>query len=207
MTETTEPPQPPEIRRRMAFPRARIAFLIAIVSVPVLAATREPSETLLMVGRIAIVYAALTFAFRTMGKRELSQLSPFELITLMLIPEILSQGMAGESSLLISFVGLCTLFLLVTATSVLAHRFRKFSMLIEPEPTVLVADGRIRVNAMNEERVQPEELFSEMHKHGYRELSEIKWAILESGGDIAFIPAGRRPEPHTTGTKSRLKSG
>jgi uncharacterized membrane protein YcaP (DUF421 family) len=145
-------------------------------------------QLLFTAGRVALIFVTLMIAFRLLGKRELSSLSPFELVTLMLIPEVLSDALQQDGQLLNGLVALSALLFMVLATSLLAHRFQPVSRVVEAEPTVLVHDGRLRERAMNEERIQPEELMSELRAHGLDRLSQVKWALLESGGRISIIP-------------------
>ncbi len=140
------------------------------------------------VARVAFTYVFLAIAFRVIGKRELSSLSPFELVTLMLIPEIVSQALVREASLANALAGVSTLFVLVFLTSVVTHLSPKASKVVDGSPTVLVAKGRILEEACNRERIQPEEIFSEMHKSGLARLSQVRWAILEADGDLTIIP-------------------
>jgi uncharacterized membrane protein YcaP (DUF421 family) len=140
--------------------------------------------------RVALIFGTLLLAFRVLGKRELSRLSPFELVTLMLVPEVLSSAIQGEGSLLNGFVALSTLLALVLLTSVLAHRFAPVERVVEAQPTVLVAHGRLVEDALNAERILPDELFSEMHKQGLRSLDQVAWAVLENSGNITFVPEG-----------------
>lgn len=139
--------------------------------------------------RIGLVFVTLLFAFRLIGKRELGRLSPFELVTLMLVPEVLSSAMQGEGSLLNGLIGMSTLLALVTLTSALTHRFEVLERVVEAQPTVLVAHGALVEASMNDERITPDEVFSEMHKQGLSELSEVAWAVLEPSGNITFVPA------------------
>jgi len=139
-------------------------------------------------GRIAVIYVFLTVAFRLIGKRELSTLSPLELITLMLIPEIASGTLTNEGPLLQALMGISVLLALVFVVSLLGARFKTVEKLIEQQPRVLVVDGALCTEAMFNERITPDELFSEMHKHGIEDIGDVKWAILESGGDISFVP-------------------
>jgi uncharacterized membrane protein YcaP (DUF421 family) len=145
--------------------------------------------------RVAVTYVFLMFAFRVIGKRELSKLSSFELVTLLLIPEIFSQAMVREDfSMTNAIVAVSTLFALVLATSMLTHRFGWFEKMIEAEPTLLVSDGRILTRHLDQERIQASELFAEMHKAGIERLEQVKFAILESDGRISFI----RHQPEIT---------
>jgi uncharacterized membrane protein YcaP (DUF421 family) len=94
----------------------------------------------------------------------------------------------SEGSVLDALTGLSTLFLLVLVTSVLAHRFERFERAVEPGPTLLVADGRVLEDALNEQRIVVDELMSEMRKQGILELSEVRLAVLEGSGNITFVP-------------------
>lgn len=190
------PPEPPKIERRIGAPFRLIAALVATLVLPLGALSGLwgknsevwPGATSL---RVAFVFLALLFAFRILGKRELGRLSPFELVTLMLVPEVLSSAMQGEGSMLNGLVGVSTLLAMVVITSVLAHRFEKVELAVEAPPTVLVAHGRLLERALNVERILPDELFSEMHKQGLSRLDQVAWAVLESSGNITFVPEQR----------------
>lgn len=142
-----------------------------------------------IVVRIALIYVFLLIALRLMGKREFSQLSPFELVTLLLIPEILTEALhEGEASLTAAFIGISTLLSLVFITSVVAYKSPWFGKWTEGEPVVLVQHGALVPSALDRERVSPEEILSEMHKSGLERMEQVKWGVLEPDGTISFIP-------------------
>jgi uncharacterized membrane protein YcaP (DUF421 family) len=139
--------------------------------------------------RIALIYVFLLIALRLMGKREFGQLSPFELVTLLLIPEILTEALhKGEASLTAAFIGVSTLLALVFITSALAYRNRVFGRLTEGVPVVLVQHGSLVADSMNHERIAPQEILSEMHKAGLERLEQVKWGVLEPDGKLSFVP-------------------
>jgi uncharacterized membrane protein YcaP (DUF421 family) len=181
-------PEPPELRRRVVSPGRAAGLVLAFALLPasVLAGVAD-AEAKSSVLHVAISFVVLLAAFRLMGKRELGRLSPFELVTLMLIPEILSNSLQGHGSLLPSLTGLSTILLLVFATSLLAQRFRGVQRVVEAEPTLLVADGKMLEENMNRERIAPDELFSEMRKQSIARLAQIRFAVLEASGNITFI--------------------
>ena len=181
-------PAPPEMRRRLEQPLPRFALLALLLVLPglVLAGTGDERARASVI-HIAITFAALLLAFRVIGKRELGRLSPFELVTLMLIPEVLSNTVQGEDSLLQGLAGLCAVLLLVLATSLLSQRFPAVQSALESSPTVLVVDGRLLEPAMNRERIAPDELYSEMRKQGIETVDQVKFAVLESSGNITFV--------------------
>jgi uncharacterized membrane protein YcaP (DUF421 family) len=139
--------------------------------------------------RVALIYVFVLAGLRVLGKREFGQLSPVELVTLLMIPEIVSQALIGEDySLVNAAIGVATLLVLVFVTSLVMHRSEKAEYIIVGRPTVLVRGGELIVDAMNEMRVTSGELFSEMHKAGLARLDQVQWAILEDDGRIAIVP-------------------
>lgn len=139
--------------------------------------------------RVFIIYVFLLVALRIIGKREFGQLSPFELVTLLIIPEIVSEALTFDDySLTNALIGVATLLVLVFLASNLMHLSERFEMLAIGEPTVLVDHGKLVVGIMNKERVSPDEVFTAMHKSGLEALEQVQWAILETDGEIAIIP-------------------
>jgi uncharacterized membrane protein YcaP (DUF421 family) len=149
--------------------------------------------------RIVVIYFFLMLAFRVMGKRELSKLSAFEFVMLMLIPELFDQASMGrDNSMTNAIIAASTLLTLVFLSSIISHLYPPAHTLLSGSPTVLVRSGRYVEKNMNRERIGPEELTAEMHKAGYERLEQIKWAILEDDGKISLVPADgeRKPQSH-----------
>ncbi|MDQ2643769.1 MAG: DUF421 domain-containing protein [Myxococcota bacterium] len=198
----------PKIKRRIGAPKHVAIVLVLTAALPILVAagllgTKDGVSSAI---HVLLVFVVLMAAFRILGKRELGRLSPFELVTLMLIPEVLSNTLQGQGSLVDGLAGLSTLFLLVVASSVLAHRFRWFERAVEAEPTILVAHGRIVEKALNAERILPDELLSEMRKQGLARLEDVDWAVLESSGNITFIPRpGADGTPRSSAEDSEVR--
>ncbi len=164
-------------------------LVLILATFPVLAVMGFRSERAQTTAlNVAVVFGVLLVVFRLMGKRELGRLSPFEFVTLMLAPEIVSEVLQGNGEVSASLTGLSTLFGLVLTVSLLSHRFPPFQRLVEAPPTLLVADGQLLERRLNEERIAPDELIAEMHKQGIETVREVKWAILEGSGNITFIP-------------------
>lgn len=146
-----------------------------------------------IVVRVALIYLFLMVGFRIMGKREFGQLTPFELVTLLLIPEVVSKALTGpDYSLTAGFIGVSTLLALVFLTSVLAYRYPRFGRITEGKPAVLARDGALIPEAMARERISPEEVRIELHKYGLEEVAQVRWAMLEVDGSITIIPTEGR---------------
>lgn len=177
------------MRRKVVQPIRSALLIAAFSALPLFGFSGELGEQARKSAlHVLGAFAVLMLAFRLIGKRELSSMSPFELVTLMLIPEILSSSLQGEGSLLTSLSGLGMIFLLVLATSVLSQRFPPVQRLLESSPTVLVANGQLLEEAMNRERIAPDELLAEMRRQSITELSKVRYAVLESSGNISFVP-------------------
>jgi uncharacterized membrane protein YcaP (DUF421 family) len=141
--------------------------------------------------RVIFVYFFVWACFRTLGKRELSQLAPFEFVMLLLIPQFFSRALTRQDySMTNSVVAATTLFSLVFLTSIASFRFAGLRHIMEANPTVLVRRGEFVRPGLARERIVPDDIFSAMHKAGIERIEDVAWAILESDGKIAIIRVG-----------------
>lgn len=139
--------------------------------------------------RVVVIYAAIVIGLRVLGKREFGQLSPLELVTLLLVPEIVAPVVNQDStSITNGLVGIATVFTLVFITSAAAHMSNRFEVAVAGKPVVIVAHGQLIEDHLNRERVTPDEIFTEMHVSGLDKLSQVKWAVLEPDGRISIVP-------------------
>jgi uncharacterized membrane protein YcaP (DUF421 family) len=139
--------------------------------------------------------AAFIFVFvllRVLGRRELSTLEPFDLILLVVIGDLVQQGVTQSD---MSFTGLLlavgTFSLLAVASSWLSYRFRSMRKLLEAAPLVIVEHGKPVDHNMRAERLTLDEVAAAARLQSIASLDEIEWAIVEGGGQISFIP--KRP--------------
>jgi uncharacterized membrane protein YcaP (DUF421 family) len=143
--------------------------------------------------RVVFFYALILVLLRIVGKRELSQLSPLELIMLLLIPELVSQALVREDfSMTNAVIAITTLMSLVFITSAVVYRYKRMGELLEGKPALLVERGSTIRATMDRERITPEDIAAEMRKAGIERLDFVKWAVLEADGKISII--GYRPE-------------
>ena len=186
------PPGPRRIGRWIELNPVHVAGMLLLSVLLILAASGvliEAGRAHDAIWRVTFVYVFLMIAFRLTGKREVGQMSPFELVTLLLIPEIFSTALnRSDDSLAFASVGVITIFLLVFFTGLLTFRSKKAESVIDGEPTILVRDGKLLERNLRRERVTPEEVFSEMHLAGIDRIEDVRWAILETEGKIAIIP-------------------
>jgi uncharacterized membrane protein YcaP (DUF421 family) len=140
-----------------------------------------------------VVRAFFAFVFvvvvtRVIGRRELSSLEPFDLILLIVLGDLIQQGVTQSDY---SFTGLFlaggTFTLLTVAVSYLVFRFRRVRPLFEPEPLILVEDGKVIDRNLRRERLTSEELAAEARLQQIPSLADVRWAVLETSGKISFI--------------------
>ena len=140
-----------------------------------------------------VVRAFFAFVFvviltRVMGRRELSSMQPFDLILLIVLGDLIQQGVTQSDY---SFTGLMlsggTFALLTVAVSYLVFRVKRLRPVFEAEPLVLVEDGQIIERNLRRERMTPEEVAAEARLQQIPNIQSIRWAVLESSGKISFI--------------------
>ena len=136
--------------------------------------------------------AAFVFVFlllRVLGRRELSALEPFDLILLVVIGDLVQQGVTQSD---MSFTGLAlavgTFALLSIATSWLSFRFGSLRKVLEAGPLVVVEHGKPIERNMRTERLTLEEIAAAARLQQIASLDDVEWAIVENGGQISFIP-------------------
>jgi uncharacterized membrane protein YcaP (DUF421 family) len=138
--------------------------------------------------RAAIVYV-LVFAFtRVLGRRELSRLQPFDLIVLIVIGDLIQSGVTQSDLSVTGIVmALGTIGVLQVLTSYLSFRFRRMRPVLQGEPIVLVENGNLIERNMRRERLTHDDLAEKARMSQIGSLADIRWAVLETNGDISFI--------------------
>lgn len=137
--------------------------------------------------RPIVVYAFLLIAFRIAGKRELGQMTPFDLIILLTISNVLQNAMIGnDNSLGGGLIGGLTLFVVNGVLSRLVYRFPRVAQLLSGGPAVLIENGRIVESSMRREVMTLEELQRALRHHnlGWEDVAQIRRALLELDGTV-----------------------
>jgi uncharacterized membrane protein YcaP (DUF421 family) len=140
--------------------------------------------------RATVVFFAILIVTRAVGRRELGSLEPFDLILLIVIGDMVQQGITqSDYSVTGALLVICTLALLTVATSYVSYRFSRTRPLLEGQPLVLVEDGEIVDRNLRRERITREELAAEARQQQIASFEDIRFAVLETNGHISFIPA------------------
>jgi uncharacterized membrane protein YcaP (DUF421 family) len=138
--------------------------------------------------RAAFAYVFLIFLLRVVGRRELSTMEPSDLVLLVVMGDLIQNGVTQSDYSMTGVVLATTTFgLLAVATSYVVFRSRGAKSIIEGEPLILVEDGKPIDRNMRSERVTVDEVMEEARGQQIESLEQIKWAVLESSGKLTFI--------------------
>ena len=143
-----------------------------------------------LVFRTVFVFLLILIITRAVGRRELSSMEPFDLILLVVIGDLVQQGVTqSDYSLTGATTVIVTMAVLVVATAWLSFRFARLRPLLEGQPTLLVADGRILDANLRRQRMTTEELRAEARQQSIGSLDDVRYAVLETNGKVSFLSA------------------
>jgi len=138
--------------------------------------------------RATVIFFALYLIVRLLGKRELAQLTPFELIVLVVTGDLIQQGVThNDFSLTGSILAVATFAFWASVLSWITYLSRRAERMLDGEPRVIVRAGRILTENLRHDRLTESEIQSEMRLAGIAHTSDVAWGILEPKGKISFI--------------------
>ena len=146
--------------------------------------------------RATVIFFALYILVRLMGKRELGQMTPFELIVLVVIGDLIQQGVTqNDFSLTGAIIAISTIAFWALAMSWLSYLSNRAERLLEGEPRVIIRDGELMRHNLRRDRLTVAEIESEMRLAGIAHMRDVAWAIVEPRGKISFIRGDDEPSP------------
>jgi uncharacterized membrane protein YcaP (DUF421 family) len=161
------------------------------------------SETIIeIILRTAIVYFVILIGIRLTGKREIGQMTPFDLALLLLISNAVQNAMTGpDTSVSGGIVAAATLLLLNAAVTRVVWKNRKVRKFVEGTPTLLIRHGKIIHEHLDKERITADALTQALREHGVASVEEVSVAVLEIDGSISVlkneeVPTTDRPHRH-----------
>ena len=138
--------------------------------------------------RTGIIYLLVLIGVRLSGKREVGQMTPFDLTLLLLLSNSVQNAMTGpDTSLAGGAVAAGTLLVLNYGVAGLSGSNRRLRRLIQGEPSLLVHDGKIIRSHMERERVSMDELHRALREHGINSCDQVALAVLEVDGSISCL--------------------
>jgi uncharacterized membrane protein YcaP (DUF421 family) len=138
--------------------------------------------------RATVMFAFVFVLLRLLGKRELSQMTPFEFVVLVVLGDFIQQGVThNDFSLTGAALAVGTFAFWSLLLSWAAFLSPHAERLLEGAPLVVVRDGRILNENLVADRLTPREIESAMRLQGIASVGDVAWAILEPQGKISFI--------------------
>jgi uncharacterized membrane protein YcaP (DUF421 family) len=148
-----------------------------------------------IVFRTAVVYAIVLVGVRLAGKREVGQMTPFDLVLLLLLSNSVQNAMTGpDTSLVGGAVAATTLFLLNMLVAEYAGTNRRFRKFVQGSPTMLIHNGDILMDHMAKEHVTMDELERGLREHGIATPKDVSICVLEVDGSMSFLKFDDVPE-------------
>lgn len=142
--------------------------------------------------RSAVIFVFLFALARLIGRRELRDYEPFDLLLLVVIGDLIQQGVTqSDYSVTGAVLAVATLALLTVLASWLSYRFRRLRPMLDGEPIILVEGGRAVDRNLRRQRITLEEVAAEARMNQIASIEAVRWAVLETNGKISFIPEER----------------
>ena len=140
--------------------------------------------------RALAAYVFILFLMRVVGRRELSSMEPSDVILLVVIGDLVQNGVTqSDDSVTGITLAAGTIGLLATLTAFITYRSKRIRNVIEGEPVVLVEDGRLIERNLKNERLTEDEVLEQARlQQGIDSLHDVKWAVLETSGSISIVP-------------------
>lgn len=146
--------------------------------------------------RTVLLYFLIIVGMRLMGKRQIGELEPSELVLTMMISDLAAVPMQDFGiPLLAGVIPILTLLSLSLLLSQLSLHHLRLRELICGSPTVIIRSGTIQQNAMRKNRLTLDELLEELRQQGISSISEVKYAVLENSGRLSVLPWNAQKPP------------
>jgi uncharacterized membrane protein YcaP (DUF421 family) len=147
--------------------------------------------------RAIALYVFVVFVMRMIGRRELSTLTPFDLVLLIVLGDAIQQGLTQDDySVTGAVVAVSTLAIMQVITSYISYRVKPFRKILKGEPIVLIEDGKLLNQNLRRERITADDVAEKMRAQEIAAFDQVQWAILESNGPS--VSSRRHPETQAT---------
>ena len=144
-----------------------------------------------IVYRSVIVYAAIVVGMRLTGSRQLGQMTPFDLVLILLIANAVQNAMVGtDVTLLGGLTAAATLLLLNRAVAFTTDRIPALRKALEGEPVIVLNNGKLIEKHILKAGLSDDMVLQSMREHGFDDPKDVRLAILEVDGTISIIPTG-----------------
>jgi uncharacterized membrane protein YcaP (DUF421 family) len=138
--------------------------------------------------RAIVLYVFVVLLMRVIGRRELSTMTPIDLVLLVVLGDAIQQGLTQDDySVTGAIIAVTTIAALQVISSYLSYRFKPVHTVLEGEPIVLIENGKLIEHNLRRDRLTTDDVAEAMREQQIAQFSEVEWAIMESNGQINFI--------------------
>lgn len=142
--------------------------------------------------RTIILYILVVVVMRLMGKRQIGQLEPFELVIAIMISDLASLPMQDlRIPLIHGIIPIITLLVLQSLITLLELKSEKFGSILTGTPSILIEHGKINIKELRNQRMGFNDLIEKIRLCGYYNISDVEYAILETSGQLSVIPKSK----------------
>ncbi|MFI3115116.1 MAG: DUF421 domain-containing protein [Clostridia bacterium] len=143
---------------------------------------------IIFLARSVILYFFVIFSLRLMGKRQIGELQPSELVVTFLVSELATLPMQDANiPILISVIPIVTLVFLEHMTSYLCLKSVRIRRCLNGNPCIVIKDGKIDIKTLRALRMSVDEILEELRVNNITEISSVKYAIIETSGQLSYI--------------------
>ncbi|MFA6939898.1 MAG: DUF421 domain-containing protein [Clostridiaceae bacterium] len=138
--------------------------------------------------RTIILYTIVIIIMRLMGKRQIGQLQPFELVIAIMVSDLASIPMQDIGiPLLYGIIPIVTMLFIQILLSYIQLKSELFRKILCGKPSLLIKNGEIQMKELRNQRLNLNDLMEELRINGYFNLEDIQYAVLETSGQISII--------------------
>jgi uncharacterized membrane protein YcaP (DUF421 family) len=149
-----------------------------------------------IVVRAACVFVFVWLVLRALGKRELGELTAFELVLLFVIGDLVQQSITqNDTSITAAVLAISTITMLIVVQSYAVFRWKRSRPVLEGSPVVIVHDGEPVEPVLRRQRMSEEEVYEAAREQGIADLADVRIAILENSGKVSFITSNGEHRP------------
>ena len=157
--------------------------------------------------RTVFLYGLVILVIRLMGKRQIGELQPYEFVITIMISDLAALPMQDTRlPLILGVIPIITLLFIKTILSLLQLKSQKARKILEGEPCILIARGKIRYDILKKQQINLDELMEEIRLAGYFDLSEIEFGILENNGQMSFLTSNKNSSSSDSNTSNNSSS-
>lgn len=139
--------------------------------------------------RTLILYFLVILSIRLMGKRQVGELQPYELVITLMISDLASLPMQDTRlPLLLGVIPIVTLLFLKMLLSEFQQRSPLFERVLDGSPSIIISHGKLNLSIMKKQRLTINDILEELRSAGYLDINDIQYAVIETNGTISVIP-------------------